>query len=348
MKKIIIGVSVFIILGTMYFYLFNPDELKKIGYSKDEVKIIKEKLTEEEINKIKQYDYLSNLINFITNNNFEKEKLDNYLNYYQKNKNVSVDNIITLVNAEIDTLNIDYDDIIIDLLNEQYFIIDNLERYIDYNKNNNYTTKEIITNVNSNIDYEFYTNTKSTDIKKDILMLVNKYYKLDSNYIPNDLEKIDSKYSVWGSLRSVALKPFYEMCNDALKENLVLLNTSPYRSYDVQLGLYNDYVLSDGKVNADTYSARPGHSEHQTGLAIDFITPTSNLDTFVYTKESDWLKKNAYKYGFILRYPKGKEYITGYKYEPWHYRYVGIEVATYIYEHDITFEEYYAYFLENK
>ena len=93
---------------------------------------------------------------------------------------------------------------------------------------------------------------------------------------------------------------------------------------------------------ADTYSARPGSSEHQTGLAVDINAAD---DWFNNTKEAKWLANNAYKYGFILRYPKGKEYITGYQYESWHYRYVGEKVAKYIYEHDITYEEYYATFI---
>ena len=97
---------------------------------------------------------------------------------------------------------------------------------------------------------------------------------------------------------------------------------------------------------ADTYSARPGHSEHQTGLAIDLAAFNSNLNNFEETKEYEWVKDNAHLYGFILRYPKGKEHITGYMFEPWHYRYVGTKVAKEIYEMDITFDEYYELFLK--
>ena len=136
------------------------------------------------------------------------------------------------------------------------------------------------------------------------------------------------------------------MFNDAVKDGLTLYINSPYRSYSVQSSLYNNYGARDGFSLADTYSARPGFSEHQTGLAFDVTSKSTNFDTFAYSNEYEWLQKNAYKYGFILRYPKGKEYITGYQYESWHYRYVGVEIAKKIKELDLTFEEYYAYFLK--
>ena len=99
-------------------------------------------------------------------------------------------------------------------------------------------------------------------------------------------------------------------------------------------------------VEADLKAARPGYSEHQTGLALDITTRLAEDEEFVNTEEFSWLKENAHKYGFILRYPEGKENITGYSYEPWHYRYVGIDVATKIYNENITFDEYYAYYIE--
>ena len=136
------------------------------------------------------------------------------------------------------------------------------------------------------------------------------------------------------------------MYNDAAKNNLYLYISSPYRSYNRQNVLYNTYVKKDGESKADTYSARPGYSEHQTGLAFDLGTAENHdINEFVESKEFKWMKNNAHKYGFILRYPYGKKYITGYIYEPWHYRYVGIDAATYIYNNNITFEEYYAYFV---
>ena len=107
--------------------------------------------------------------------------------------------------------------------------------------------------------------------------------------------------------------------------------------------LYEKYVQRDGKALADTYSARPGHSEHQTGLTIDVVI---DEEYFKNTAEFRWLQKNAHKYGFILRYPEKADYITGYMFEPWHYRYVGVDAATEIYNLGITFDEYYTFFIE--
>ena len=103
--------------------------------------------------------------------------------------------------------------------------------------------------------------------------------------------------------------------------------------------MYNDYVANYGVDYANNCSAKPGYSEHQTGLAVDVMGSNNDYNKFEYTKEFEWMKSNAHLYGFILRYPKGKEHITGYKYEPWHYRYVG-DIASTIYNRNITLEEY--------
>ena len=282
---------------------------------------------------------------FINSDDFDSDMLDSYINFYNKNKDVSPNNIIKVVNNNIDTINdFVYDDIIISLIDEKYFIKDNTVRYINYyHDNNSLSSSDIVTNVNSNLDYDFYTNTKSADLSKGNLILVNKFYSLDKDYEPEDLVKIESDYTSWGGyLKSDAYEAFKKMVDAAYEDDIVLYSVSPYRSYQTQNGLYEGYASSDGYTKADTYSARPGYSEHQTGLAVDI---NSTDDSFVYTKEAKWLFKNAYKYGFILRYPEGKEYITGYQYEPWHYRYVGKKIAKEIYDLDITYEEYYAYYI---
>ena len=130
------------------------------------------------------------------------------------------------------------------------------------------------------------------------------------------------------------------MADDAKENGFNIVAVSTYRSYEYQEKLYNNYVNDKGKYYADMCSARAGHSEHQTGLAVDIADLSLDYDNFEYTKEFIWVKENAHKYGFIMRYPKAKFHITGFKYEPWHYRYVGIEIATYIYENNLTLEEY--------
>lgn len=219
-------------------------------------------------------------------------------------------------------------------IDSPYFKIENTSRYQSYFDINLYTIDEIVIYVNIGIDKEFYTNIKNVDMSKNYLMLVNKYNKLEENYVP-ELVDIDNIYGK-GKMQANAYNYFTEMCDSAREENITLKSVSAYRSYNTQKNLYNTYSK---KGNADSYSARPGHSEHQTGLAVD-INVASSSSHFEKTKEYEWLINNSYKYGFILRYPNNKTFITGYKYEPWHFRYIGIEASTKIYESQITFEEY--------
>lgn len=156
------------------------------------------------------------------------------------------------------------------------------------------------------------------------ILIVNKTYSLPRDYDP-------------GSLSVDVKNAFDEMQNVAKNDNIKLWIASGYRSYSLQTNLYNSYVLKDGKAKADTYSARPGHSEHQTGLAMDLNIIDSSFEG---TPEAIWIEKNCYKYGFIIRYPKGKEEITGYKYEPWHVRYLGKKLAEKVYNTGKTLEEY--------
>ena len=296
-------------------------------------------------NNLDNIDYNENITKFITAENSIIDNINRYINYQLK-YNTNISNTIWLVNNNYDEKDETYNNSIISLVNEKYFIKDYLERYLNYyNNNQDKSINEIITNVNSNLDYEYYTNIQSTDLSKGYLLIVNKYYKLDSSYTPDNLVKVESKYGQ-GYLEKETYEHFVLMANDAKKEGLTLLSASPYRSYATQKYLYNDYVKRNGQEEADTYSARPGHSEHQTGLAVDIKSDLSGeLMRFETTKEAKWLSENAYKYGFILRYPKGKEHITGYIYESWHYRYVGVEVAEKIKDEDITYEEYYAYYI---
>jgi len=187
----------------------------------------------------------------------------------------------------------------------------------------------------------FYKNIKLISNPDDYLVLVNKNNQLNFNYVPNDLESISLKYSNEDKyLRHEAKINFENLSEDALKLGYRIIAVSAYRDYNYQNQLFNNYVKDKGLDYALDCSAKPGHSEHQTGLAVDVEGSNNNYDNFIDTKEYLWMKDNAHKYGFILRYPKGKENITGFKFEPWHYRYVGKELATYIYNNKLTLEEY--------
>ena len=229
-----------------------------------------------------------------------------------------------------------------------YFKYINIDRYIDYRKKNpTLDIIDIVTRVNLNLDYPFYSHTTISNLLNRSNILVNKYIYLPSDYIPNNLEIVDNKYTDGNKLLvSDARINFEEMAMDAKKEDLNIRIISAYRDYNYQKNLYDNYVLKDGKDIADTYSARPGYSEHQTGLVIDLDNISLSYEQFESTDEFKWMEDNSYKYGYILRYPLDKEYITGYYYEPWHYRYVGKKIAKYIHDNDITFDEYYVRFIE--
>lgn len=185
-----------------------------------------------------------------------------------------------------------------------------------------------------------------------ITVLVNKEFGLPSSYVPGDLEVPDIPFSFSGYhekklMRREAAQALEHMFRDAAREGLSLHGVSGYRSYERQQAIYDSNVNRSGRERTDMYSARPGHSEHQTGLAMDISTQSihNRLDqTFAATPEGRWLADHGYEYGFIIRYPKDKTDITGYAYEPWHVRYVGRELAKELHDSNLTLEEYY----ENK
>ncbi len=155
------------------------------------------------------------------------------------------------------------------------------------------------------------------------ILIANKTYSLPTDYNPG--------------LDPTCQSQFKKLSAAAAAEGLNIYLSSGFRSYDYQKRIYNNYVRIYGQAKADTFSARPGHSEHQTGLAIDVNTVT---DSFGATPEAAWLAAHAHEFGFIIRYPKCKEHITGYKYEPWHIRYLGVDMATTVYNSGLTLEEY--------
>ena len=162
----------------------------------------------------------------------------------------------------------------------------------------------------------------------DSVLIVNKTYSLPETFAP-------------GGLAEECEKAFNEMKKAAKKDGISIWIDSGYRSFGTQKKLYDSYVKRDGAAVADTYSARAGHSEHQTGLSIDVNNASTAAFNKTYKKVGEWLEKNCYKYGFIIRYPKGKESVTGYIHEPWHIRYVGNEYAEKITQSGLCLEEYF-------
>jgi len=184
---------------------------------------------------------------------------------------------------------------------------------------------------------ETYPVTYSDNQATSITLVVNKKHKLPQSYAPSTVNIYG------GSLRSEASTALTSLFKAANSKGYTTKLVSGYRSYDRQEQVYNDYVAKDGQAQADTYSARPGFSEHQTGLAadVDDGSGCSLQICFAETALGKWLVSNASSYGFIIRYEKGKESITGYQYEPWHLRYVGTDVAKKIVASGKTMDEYY-------
>ena len=245
-----------------------------------------------------------------------------------------------------------YNRLNIKFIRQKYFITNNLDRYIKYyNNHKDDKISHIVSIVNVCADEDYYDKdtVKKTDISKKELMLVNKFNYLDENYAPDDIVKVSMQFAYGDNeIKKEVYEKFRSMYNDAKKEGLYLIITSSYRDYNFQKELWDSYANQKGDEWADSVSARAGYSEHQTGYTLDIVTYNANMSSFEKTDEFKWLQDNAYKYGFILRYPKDKEDITGYSYESWHYRYVGKDVATKIKKLGITFDEYYAYFIEGK
>lgn len=270
------------------------------GYSAEEIIQLYNAMEPDDYAFIKSMKYIPELALLVGMDNFEMDKLPRYLMSLRSNR-AELNDVINWVNNDNDYIPADE---------------------IDYSAM--YHDEEIPEN------YASYT------------ACINKQYALPADYVPSDLEQLPAGYRVLSHpMRHVAANAFMNMSDGSVVAGYErILAQSNYRSYEHQKSLYDEYVFQDGVALADTYSARPGHSEHQTGLVTDI--GTSSLDMLYFENYSgyEWVLENAHRYGFIQRYPEGKEYITGYEYESWHFRYVGVESATVMYEHDWTLDEY--------
>lgn len=367
-KRVSLLIIILLLIISIPIYFLIP---RTYGYQREVISVLKEDSIYDKIKDTKRYSKTLEVA--IIENNYNKNYFEEYLdiNFIEDNNFISNINklleigykstdINTFYNKipnsiSIITLN-EYDKDIINYLDLEYFNEDNLDRYINYDINkissvydtssikDNYNYEDTVTYVNAYLDKDYYSNdiNLTNDEANKLDIIVNKYYKLNAEYEPSDLEVISSKFaSGTQKLRKEAKESFEKMATDMLKDNLKIYAGSTYRSYTYQEGLYNRYVKRDGFAEAETYSARAGYSEHQLGLAVDIVNGKWN-----YLSEDDeeytWLINNSYKYGFILRYPRGSEYITGYVFEDWHFRYLGVELATKVYESGLTYDEYIA------
>jgi len=293
-KRILMIVLIVIILivGISSFFILTSDKyaLRQIGYERDEINVILEKLNQDHLNIVLDMEYVEKLV---------------------------------------------------DILNEQYYMSKNFEKYLDFlEEEPDKDTRTIVAMVNVGAYRKWYEGIILADTSKGIAMLVNTFHKLDENYTPENLVNISNWYAFAGHrIRQEVNEAYEKMAQAANQEGLRLIATSSFRTHAEQQSLFERY--------GDGHAARPGHSEHQTGLALDIVAPYVIGNEFEGTPEFAWLQINAHRFGFIIRYPKDKKYLTGYDYESWHYRYLGVELATRVFNSGLTFDEFYAFYLAN-
>ena len=290
-------------------------------------------------------------INFY--NDFKYKQTNEYKltskGYSLEDTNVLLDKLSE--NSISSLINQDKNDTIVGLVKEKYFLEKNLDRYLAYieeEEEDNLT--DVVAIVNVNADHKWYEEELETDTSLNEQMIVNKFYALSEDYTPENLVSIPLDYSYGtegeNQLIEYAYDKFLDLWQAAHDEGFYLMVTSSYRDYASQKEIYDYRKATQGERKADETAARPGHSEHQTGLVVDMTSTTEPSATdFSESEAYKWLKEHAHEFGFIERYPEGKTYLTGYSPESWHWRYVGIEAATVMHEENITYDEYYAFYL---
>lgn len=357
----ILGVIVCILLGLLFFYLKQINDLTKLGYSKEASKNILFSFHKDDVIKIGE----NKTLNAAFESTYFNEK---YMDNYIKIKYVNQKHLIQNINKFIKLGYTDNDiNIILTHGNDQsvtnftkrekvkyleefytidYAKLDNYDRYVNYENETAEDEEIVVMYINLDMDKEDYVDATKVD-KFSIDMLVNKRRYLDKNFEPDDLVKIEEKYASESDLKCsrIALNAFKEMSKQAEKEGYAIIINSAYRSYEDQEEITNLYLNTYGQEYVNKFVAKPGFSEHQTGLAFD--VGSKNVNIFANSKEYTWMLDNAYKYGFILRFPKKYEEITRFRSEPWHYRYVGKKIAKIIHDEDITLEEYFVKYLDN-
>ncbi len=357
----ILGTILALVVGAFLFYLYLRKDLTDLGYSvkaSDEILFSMKKTYVEEIGENKT-------LNAAFESKYYKEKyLDNYSKIkYQPQKHL-IKNINALLkkgynNNEVSMIlshGTDEDveeftkhdkvEYLEEFLTYDFAKIKNYDRYLNYMNATGEDEENTIIQVNIDLDKEPYQDPVVTD-DYSCKVLVTKHRKLKDGYKPKDLitipkeyvkgeEKVKGDRTAWQNLK--------QMIDDAKKEGMEILVNSAYRSFEDQTDIYNEYLGLYGEEYVRKYVSTPGFSEHQTGLGFDLASAKAQI--FQTSKEYEWVVANSSKYGFVHRYPSSSEEITGFSNESWHFRYVGKKIATYVYEHRLVYDEYYAMFLD--
>jgi len=356
----IIGTVIVVFLCIFIFYRHQVNSLKELGYSEVASKKILRNFEKDYVLTVGENKTLNAAFE---SDDYKKKYKEKYAKIKYQNHKDLIANINSLLKIGYSTSDVSIilahgsnEDVAlfakkekVKYLEEFYTIdyakLNYYDRYVLYSDETGEDEETTVLYVNLDLDKENYVDpTIVKDFSTD--MVVNKHRKLEEDFIP-DLTRIDSDYASNDDMEAsrIAVNAFIEMHDAAKKKDLDLVINSAFRSYDEQIKITETYRDLYGDKYVENYVAKPGFSEHQTGLAFDIGSRNSNV--FAESEEYAWIKDNAHKYGFILRFSKKDEDITGFRSEPWHYRYVGKKIATYIYENNITLEEYYVKFLDN-
>lgn len=305
----------------------NYDSLIQKGYSQEDIKLLRESLSESDFLRLNGYEYREDAELYLEDAVYSQLRDLGYgILSASRIREFSEETLAIILKLE--ALNED-------LLIHEYFVENRLERYLSYQERHpDKDTLSVLRTVNTNRDWLTYNHIEPVDLSLGTLALVNKYYQLPQDYVPNLVESYDGFV-----FEASASSSLIEMCEAMESLGLDFEISNTYRSYSTQATIYNRYLEKDNHNVVDTFSARAGHSEHQLGLALDFRSSKEDITYFKNTDAYDWLKENAPIYGFIQRYTEENSIYTGYQAEAWHYRYVGAEMALVLKETQLTFEE---------
>lgn len=345
-----------LLLGIFICYqkFLDKNETK---YSEEVVSAMKELGVYKDI---KDKEYSKTLEYVVLSNDFYSKHLNDYyeINYIEKNDFVTIIN--TLLDNdyspnEINSILENLSDVNINKLLSSPYVdltnyykisnlnVDKINEYEDYKNNKNVSYEDAVTQVNIGLNNKYYTEIKDIENPDDLTVLVNKYNALPADYEPDDLVSLSNGSQF--KLRKVAAEAYEKLIDYAKDNGVEVLPFSGYRSYSTQKVIYNNHVNNNGRERADTYSARPGHSEHQLGLAVDIRSKGYELKRLT-PDDAKWINENCSKFGFIVRYTKEDEFITGYMEETWHLRYVGKNIAEKVMNLGITYDEYYDLYIK--
>lgn len=339
MKKFLTILFIVFVSGILYLSPLKNSLLQLIypyytqlldkGYRYEEIKQFYRDLDDQQVQFILSSDYSLDIL--------RQAQDDEYRYLIENNYSIlDADHILNLSN-ELKSFYLNHENVIEyqTLIEHDYFVIDFYDRYVDLiEKSKELTVVDVLRRVNTLRDRPLYTKIQSADLSVPSLILVNKYYQLPEDFIPN----LEESYLGFMMEEEAAIA-LDQLCEAMETLNLNFSISNTYRSYDLQTSIYNRYLETQSQAVVDTYSARAGHSEHQAGLAVDFKTKTKDISYFENSDAYAWLVENAHNYGFIQRYTLENSFYTGYQAEAWHFRYIGKELATIVYETKLTLEE---------